>query len=251
MFDLTGRVALVTGGGRGIGAATAEALVSRGAAVVVNDLHEDRAADVAQRLRSAGGRATVATADVSDAAAITAAFGAAADELGPVDILVNNAGIPESGVPMSAFADSRPEDWEAMLRLNAIGIMNCTLAALPSMTERGWGRIVTMTSDSGRTGEPQLAAYAASKAAAAGFVRSLSKEVGASGVTCNSLSLGTVLPDDHAMAPEAYERHARRYAVRRLGRPADVAAAVVWLASDEAGWVTGQTIPVNGGYAAS
>ncbi|EME67322.1 short-chain dehydrogenase/reductase SDR [Rhodococcus ruber BKS 20-38] len=190
-------------------------------------------------------------ADVTDAAAVTDMVAAMSAVHGPIDILVNNAGIPAGGLPLTEFADSSIETWDEIMRININGVLNCTHAVLPSMTARGWGRVVTITSDSGRTGEPQLAPYAASKAAAAAFMRSLAKEVGASGVTCNSLSLGTVLPEEHHLSTEDYERHARRYAVRRLGRPADVAAAVVWLASEEGGWVTGQTIPVNGGYATS
>jgi 3-oxoacyl-[acyl-carrier protein] reductase len=119
------------------------------------------------------------------------------------------------------------------------------------MLSAGWGRVVTISSDSARVGDARIATYAATKAFGPSLMRSVAKEVGPHGVTCNSLSLGTVPPAGTDRPAEDVARQARHYATRRLGTPQDVAAAVLWLASDEAGWVTGQTIPVNGGYAAS
>jgi 3-oxoacyl-[acyl-carrier protein] reductase len=177
---------------------------------------------------------------------------AVAETVGPVDILVNNAGIPSSGIKLRRFADSDPADWDPLLRVNVHGVLNCTHVVIPGMLDKQWGRIVTISSDSGRTGEAMIAAYSMSKAAGAGLMRSLAKELGPYGITCNSLSLGTIGTDEvHRSTDERMEKHLLRYPVRRLGRPSDVAAAVAWLVSDEGGWTTGQTIPVNGGFASS
>ena len=251
MFDLSGRVALVTGAGQGIGAGICAALLEHGAAVAVNDIAQVRAETLATGLQSSGGRAIAAVADVTDLDAVRAMVADVAERLGPVDILVNNAGIPAGGIRPVRFAETEPAEWDRFIRLNVHGVLHCSHAVLPSMSERGWGRIVTITSDSGRTGEPGLAVYAASKAAGVGFMRSLAKEVGRAGVTCNCLSLGTVPPAAAEFDPDMLARLVRHYPMGRLGTPADVAAATVWLASEEAGWVTGQTVPVNGGYQTS
>jgi 3-oxoacyl-[acyl-carrier protein] reductase len=152
---------------------------------------------------------------------------------------------------MSTFAKSDPASWASMVDLNVYGVLHCTRAVLAEMQAGGWGRVVTISSDSARTGESRIAVYAATKAFGPALMRSVAREVGQHGVTCNSLSLGTVPPAGGDRLPEDVAKQARRYATRRLGTPQDIAAAVLWLSSDEAAWVTGQTIPVNGGYAAS
>lgn len=253
MFDMAGRVALVTGAGQGVGAAIAAALAARGAAVAVNDVFTDRAASMVAAVEAAGGRACTAVADVTDEAAVRAMVADVERILGPVGILVNNAGIPADGIALQRFTETVPADWDRFIRLNIHGVLHCTHAVLPGMVVGGWGRVLTITSDSARTGEANLAVYAASKAAGIGFIRSIAKEVGRSGVTCNCIALGTVPPAgfDPGADPDRLARQLRLYPTRRLGTPADVAAAVVWLASDEAGWVTGQTIAVNGGFSTS
>ncbi|HVW42006.1 MAG TPA: SDR family oxidoreductase [Amycolatopsis sp.] len=251
MFSLDGRVAMVTGAGQGVGAVVAATLARQGAAVVVNDLFEDRARATAESIVADGGAAIAIAADVTDRAAVTAAVRTAESSLGPVDILVNNAGIPASGMNFVRFAESEPEDWRPFIDLNIYGVLLVTRLVVNGMLAREHGRIVTVVSDAGRVGEPYQTVYAASKAAAAGFSRSLAKEVGKHGVTANCLSLGSISNPAVAKDPERLARQLRYYPVRRLGTPADVASAVAWLASDEAGWVTGQTIPVNGGYSTS
>jgi NAD(P)-dependent dehydrogenase (short-subunit alcohol dehydrogenase family) len=163
--------------------------------------------------------------------------------LGPVDILVNNAGIPADGFVLKQFRQMTADDWEPFIRLNLYGTLHCTRAVVDGMCERGWGRIVTVSSEAGRTGtDLGISLYGASKAAAVGLSRHLAVELGPFGVTVNCVSLGVIERADgggHGMA--------KRYPARRLGRPADVAGAVAYLASDEAAWVTGQTLPVNGG----
>ena len=246
-FDLTGRVALVTGAGRGVGAGVARALAAQGASVAVNDLSPERAAAVARELVDAGASATVAVADVTDLAAVTSMIEQVERTAGPVDVLVNNAGLPADGIRLRQFRDTTPDDWEPLLRLNLYGVLHCCHAVVGAMCDRGWGRVVTISSEAGRMGTGiGLSLYGAGKAAAVGFSRNLAREVAGSGVTVNCLSLGTIWRDG-----VDEERLARPYPTGRLGRPTDVAAAVVFLASHEAAWVTGQTIPVNGGIHAS
>jgi NAD(P)-dependent dehydrogenase (short-subunit alcohol dehydrogenase family) len=267
-IDLAGRRALVTGGGQGIGRATAQALAHAGAAVVVNDVVADRADDVAAEIRDTGGDADAAAFDVTDREAVRAAFA----ELGGVDILVNNAGNAgtEGFGPLVPFVDTDPDTWDRYLRVNLYGVMYCTHAALPAMIAKSEGRVVTVVSDAGRFGDAYLAPYAAAKAGAAGFCRSVAREVGRHGITVNCVSLGSVgtstatagtepdqpdQPDraDRADQPddETTRRRLRRYIIRRTGEPADVAAMVTYLASPLASWITGQTYPVNGGYTLS
>jgi len=249
MFSLAGRTALITGGGQGVGAETARVLAAAGAAVAVNDLDGDRAGRVVDELRAGGARAATAVGDVTDPSAVEELFATAESALGPVDVLVNNAGIPPGGVGARPFVDSTPAQWRGLIDLNLHAVLHCTHRALPSMIERGWGRIITIVSDAGRIGEPNIAVYAAAKAAAAAFSRSLAKEVGRFGITCNCISLGSIAGANRS--EETLRRAARHYPTGRLGRADDVAPAVLYLASPEAEWVTAQTLPVDGGYAPS
>ncbi len=242
-IDLTGRRALVTGAGRGVGRAVARSLAAAGASVIVNDIGE-RAAAVAEEIRSEGGSATSARFDVTDWSTVSEAFSAG----DPVDILVNNAG--NAGVDpvrLALFVDTDPADWEPYIRINLYGVLYCSRAALPAMIDRQWGRIVTIVSESARSGESHIAAYSAAKAGAAGLGRSLAREVARNGITVNSLALGTIavqeMTDEDRVA-----RLVRNYPIRRRGEPEDVADMVSFLASDAASWITGQTIPINGGY---
>jgi 3-oxoacyl-[acyl-carrier protein] reductase len=282
-IDLAGRRALVTGGGQGIGRATAVSLAAAGASAVVNDVVGDRAEAVAAEIRSGGGEAEAAAFDVTDGHAVRAAIAG----LGGVDILVNNAGNAgtEGFTALVPFADTDPDTWDRFLRVNLYGVMHCTHAALPAMIAKGEGRIVTIVSDAGRFGDAYLAPYAAAKAGAAGFCRSVAREVGRHGITVNCVSLATVRtptttgsnepdepneldapnesdapdPPDPPNEPsepdhrngEAARRRLGQYIIRRHGEPADVAAMVTYLASPLTSWITGQTYPVNGGYTLS
>jgi 2-hydroxycyclohexanecarboxyl-CoA dehydrogenase len=244
---LSGRTALITGAGQNVGAGTARVLAARGARVIVNDLFEDRADAVVEQIRAAGGVAESAICDVTDLAAVTQMVA----DVGDVDILVNNAGIPITGFSMARFADEDPANWKAFIDLNVYGPLNCTHAVLPAMIARGWGRIITISSESARVGDRNLAVYAASKGAGPALMRSVAKEVGRNGITCNTLSLAT---QNNAGLDEKSDmklRQLKSYAVPRLGEAGDVAAAIAWLTSDDGSWVTGQTIPINGGYATS
>jgi NAD(P)-dependent dehydrogenase (short-subunit alcohol dehydrogenase family) len=238
VFDLSEKVALVTGAGQGVGAGIARALTEQGATVVVNDLRPDRAEAGAAAL---GNGAIALAFDVTDYDEV----GAAIADLGHVDVLVNNAG--NSGavpVQLAPFRETAPPDWEPTLRVNLYGVLNCCSAVIDGMCERGWGRIITISSAAGLVGTRLgIAAYGAGKGGAAAFMRQLAVEVASSGVTANSIALGT-------MQYEGSERTAsilRAIPVGRLGLPTDAAALCVYLASEEASWMTGQTIPLDGG----
>lgn len=243
MFRLDGKVALVSGAGRGMGLGVAQMLAQQGATVIVNDFFADRAEAGAEALRSEGFKAFAATADMTDREAVFAMVKNLLAEHGSIDVFVHNAGIPAQGWGYTPFLESPPSEWDAWLQLNLHGLMHACQAILPSMVERGWGRIIAVNSDAARTATGMgLCAYGAAKAAAIGFIRNLSGEVGRHGVTANALSLGTM------NNWEGSEQIARKTAsVKRAGSPQDVGAAIVYLASPEAEWVNGQVLPVNGG----
>jgi NAD(P)-dependent dehydrogenase (short-subunit alcohol dehydrogenase family) len=251
-IDLTGRRVLITGAGQGVGRGLAHAFATAGTEVLVNDVQSDRADAVVAELRESGAQASPAVFDVTDYAAVTDAVAAA----GTVDVLVNNAGNAgaEGFGGRGPFAQSDPSDWEPYLRVNLYGAMYCTRAVLPAMVGRKWGRVITIVSDAGRTGDANGAAYAASKAGAAGLTRSIAAENGRHGVTANNIALGTMRTPmtetfwaEHADSPQA-KAILQSYAIRRPGEPDDAAALAVLLASDHGSWITGQTIPVNGGF---
>src|SRR3954452_19615420 len=186
-ISCAGRRALVTGGGNGVGAAIGRALVDAGAYVYVNDIYEQRAAEVATELGGPG-KALPVKADVTSPIKILRMR----EETGPVDILVNNAGIPTSGFKLKQFVDTSPDDWEGDMRLNLGAVLHVTHAYVGAMVDAQWGRVVTVVSDAGRRGERFQAIYGAAKAGAMGFMRGLAAEVGAHGVTANCVSLGTM-----------------------------------------------------------
>jgi 3-oxoacyl-[acyl-carrier protein] reductase len=249
MFDLTGHVALVTGAGQNVGAGIARALAAQGAALVVNDFHADRAMRIAEEINQAGGQAVAIPFDVTDLAAVTAGFGEASTRLGHVDILVNNAGTggPTEPMHMAQFAEMAPDKWAPIIAVNLFGPMNCAKAAIGSMIDRRWGRVITISSGAGQIGmKIGVSPYAAGKAGAAGFMRHLAIENARHGVTVNTISLGIVMDD-----PGTVEALVKTIPVGRVGTPADVGALAVYLASDEASWLTGQTIGLNGGAVTS
>lgn len=248
MFDLTGRVALVTGAGQGVGAGIAQVLATRGAAVAVNDLFEERAGRVADAIAAAGARARAVCFDVSDAAAVQAGVDGVVAALGPVDVLVNNAGVPP-GMGLARFRDMPPAEWARYVDLNLYGVLRCTRSVIDGMCERGFGRVVTISSGAGQVGIPiGVSLYGAGKGGAISFMRHLAMEVARDGVTVNTLALGLM---DNAGDEAGTAALAATVPVGRLGSPEDVGAAVAFLASDEAGWITGQTIGVNGGSVTS
>lgn len=241
MFELHGKVALATGAGGkriGTGAAIAKALASQGAHVIVNDIDEPTAVATAEAIRAAGGSATVAVFDVTDPSAVASGIAAAVAEAGPVDILAAAAG----GGPVGLFRDMDPATFEASVRLNYFGAVYCTRAVLDGMVERGYGRLVMIGSAAGVVGIPMgVSAYGSAKAGLMGFVRQLAAEVGPAGVTVNSVAPGLVTPTAEKTDPANFTP------VGRTGTPEDIGALCVYLASDEAAWLTGQAIHINGG----
>jgi NAD(P)-dependent dehydrogenase (short-subunit alcohol dehydrogenase family) len=258
LLDLGGQNALVTGAGQGAGRAIALMLSRHNAGgVAVNDFVMERAAAVAAEITAMGVRAVPVQADVGDHASVSAAFEKARSVLGPITMLVNNAGNagPDATMGRSPlFWETQPAEWERYFRTNLQGVMNCCHVALPEMVGQKRGRIVTIVSDSGRVGDARLSAYAAAKAGAAGFVRSIAKEAGRFGITCNAISLSTLQPpmsDEQLaqfLASDQSKAQLSHYTIRRYGKPDDVAAMTLFLCSDAASWITGQTYPVNGGY---
>lgn len=242
MFDLSGRVALITGAGRGMGLGVARTLGRLGAKVAVNDYFADRAQAAAQGLLAEGLQAVAVPGDITRPEVREAVVAATRSAFGDVDLLINNAGVPpgmESN--LRKFRDLTEADFEQQLDLNLRAITGLTRLVLPAMIERGFGRIVIVSSESWRVGIAfGLTNYAAAKAAALGFMRQLSHEVGRKGVTVNAVSLGT-------MNNFGYDEQAKATAVGRAGTPEDVGALVAYLVSNEAGWMTGQTLPLNGG----
>ncbi len=257
MLDLGGQIVFVTGAGQGAGRTIALTLAQHGAGgVAVNDFVPERAQAVADEIRAMGVAAVAVPADVGDLSAVQAAM-RRAKSLGPVTVLVNNAGNAGPQQTMRAsplFWETEPEEWGRFLHTNLYGVMNCCRAVLPEMTAQQRGRIVTIVSDAGRVGEARLAAYAAAKAGAAGFMRAIARETGRYNITANCISLSTLEPalDEPArsefLESEQARVHVSRYVIRRFGRGDDVAGMTLFLCSDAAGWITGQTYPVNGGY---
>jgi 3-oxoacyl-[acyl-carrier protein] reductase len=242
------RSALVTGAGGGVGRAIAIQMARAGARIWVNDIHLDRAEAVCEEIRAERLEAMPVIADVCDPEQVARMV----TETGTVDILVNNAGIPVEGFPVQSFVESKPADWDPLIRLNLAAVLHVTHAYLPGMLEQQWGRILTIVSDAGRKGERKQVVYGAAKAAAMGFSRGLAAEVGRDGVTVNCISLGTMnhglLREALADDPELERKLSRPYPTGRLGNVDDAAPLAVLLCSDAASWITGQVYPVDGGY---
>ena len=255
LLDLSGRVALVTGAGRGVGRQIAMTLASFGADVVVNDYDGSRAETVAAEVRELGVSSLAAQGDVGDFHRMGEMFDRVKEELGPVAILVNNAGNRGAGpVPTEqrAFWEQTPEDWVPYLHVNLDGVLISTRHAMRHMVEAKRGRVITIISDAGRIGEVNgLEVYSGAKAGAAGFTRAMARLGGRFGVTANCVALGATRTPaiEAAIADEEFAtRVLSSYIVRRFGEPEDAANLVLFLASDASSWITGQTIPVNGGY---
>lgn len=243
MFRLDGRRALVTGASGGIGGAVARALHAQGAVVA---LAGTRLAALEGLASDLGERTAVATADLSDPAAADALVKDVEGRIGGIDILVNNAGLTRDGLVMRM----KDEDWQRVLDVNLTAAFRLTRACLRGMMRQRWGRIVSVTSVVGHTGNPGQANYAASKAAIAGMTKAVAAEVASRGITANCVAPGfirTAMTD--VLTDEQKERIQTQIPAGRMGESEEVAAAVAWLATAEAGYVTGQTIHVNGGMA--
>ncbi|WP_334128850.1 3-oxoacyl-ACP reductase FabG [Sneathiella sp.] len=241
MFDLTGKFALVTGASGGIGAAIARQLHGRGATVGLSGTREEALQEVAESLKE---RVHVLPCNLSDAAAVDGLISAAEGAMGQLDILVNNAGLTRDGLAMRM----KDEDWDIVMDVNLKAAFKLSRNALRGMMKRRFGRIIGITSIVGVTGNPGQANYAASKAGMIGMSKSLAQEVASRGITVNCIAPGfieTAMTD--ALSDAQKETLLAGVPAGMLGRPEDIASAVVYLASDEAAYITGQTLHVNGG----
>ncbi|MBI3732388.1 MAG: SDR family oxidoreductase [Chloroflexi bacterium] len=246
-MDLSGRSAIVTGGGRGIGRETAMLLARAGAQLTIADLDEVSAQGVADEITAQGGRAVAVRADITrvdDAQAIALAC---LNTYGRIDILVNNA----ARWTIKLFKDMAPQDYDTDIRVTLYGTLHVSRAVLDPMIAQKYGRIINLISDAGRVGEPYLSVYSAAKAGVAGFTKALAKEVGRYNITVNGVAPGTTHTPGAADFIEragGEEKLAKAYPLRRLGQPADIANAILFLASDLSSYMTGQIFSVSGGY---
>jgi NAD(P)-dependent dehydrogenase (short-subunit alcohol dehydrogenase family) len=246
-LGLEGKVALVTGGARDVGRAIVEALAREGAAVAVNYLTSERpAAQLVEHIRGRGGRAIAVRGDVAEYAQVEAMVDRAVKELGRIDVLVNNAGFLEQ----KFFLDTKPDEWQRQVDVCYTGILNTCHVAAKRMVAQGSGRIVSIVGDSARVGQPRLGISASARGGVLSLTKTLAKELGRANVTVNTLALGWIETShvDPAWLAANREKILANYPIRRLGRPEDIAPMVAFLASDLAGWITGQTISVSGGY---
>lgn len=242
---MTQKTALITGASRGIGAATARLLARRGYAVAINYFHSEAAAlALAEELRKAGHAALAVRADVSDAAQVKEMVDAVLENFCQLDILVCNAGVAHFGL----LSDLTEEDWRHIFGVNVDGVYHCCKAVIPHFVHNKAGRIVTVSSMWGQVGASCEAAYSASKAAVIGLTRALAKELGPSGITVNCVSPGVIDTEMNAhLGPETLAALAEDTPLGRLGTAEEAARAIAFLASEEAGFITGQVLPVNGG----
>jgi NAD(P)-dependent dehydrogenase (short-subunit alcohol dehydrogenase family) len=246
MRELAGRVALVTGGGRDVGAAISHGLAAAGAAVAVNyHSSKDEAEEVVAQIRKAGGTAKAFGADISSLDAVRSMVAGVKSEFGGLDILVNNAGL----VLRKRFSETTPEDWHRQIDVCLYGAIHCCHAAAPLLEASGRGRIISIIGDSSRVGESGLAIAAAARAGTIALMKSLAREMGRTGTTANSIALGLIeSAHDRSWVEANREKLVKAYVIRRLGQPSDVAPLVTLLAADAGSWITGQVISVSGGF---
>jgi 2-hydroxycyclohexanecarboxyl-CoA dehydrogenase len=242
-MSLDGKVAVVTGGGRGIGQAIATVLAAKGAAVAVWDLNLESAEKTAATIRETGGTAIAVGGDVSVAADVAAAAARTRAELGAVTILVNNAGISA----FEPFTSITEESWDRVIRINLKGPFLVTRELVPDMLAAGWGRIINISSSSAQTGAPAMAHYASSKGGVIGFTKALAIEYADKGITVNNVPPGFIDTPLLREGPIDVAAAAASMPMKRSGQPEDIAHAVAYLASEEAGYVTGHTLSTNGG----
>jgi 2-hydroxycyclohexanecarboxyl-CoA dehydrogenase len=243
-LDLTGRTAVVTGAARGIGAAIAGGLAAAGASVAIWDVDQEAADLAAGALQ---GKSVGVAVDVAQRASVDAALAATDESLGTIDVLVNNAGIDV----IKPFLDSEEEEWARIVSVNLLGTIRCCHAVVPGMLKRGRGSVVNLGSDAGRVGSSGEAVYSGSKGGVIAFTKALAREMASKGIRINCVCPGptdTALLDQVAAAsPKLYDGLARAIPMRRIGAPGDIAPVVVFLASDSASYITGQTVSVSGG----
>jgi len=244
MFNLKDKVAIITGASQGIGRDTALALAEAGAKVAVAARNEEKLAALAKEIVAAGGEAFAVKMDVADAEQVKAGFKAVLEKFGRLDILVNNAAITRDGLALRMKAD----DWDAVIRTNLTGAHFCTQQALATMMRARAGRIINISSVVAEMGNAGQANYVAAKAGLIGLTKAIAMEIATRNITVNAVSPGFVeTPMTDVLSAEVKENLKTRIPLGRMGSPRDVAAAIVFLASDEAGYITGHVLDVNGG----
>jgi 2-hydroxycyclohexanecarboxyl-CoA dehydrogenase len=241
--SLEGKVAVVTGAGSGIGRGIARRLAEDKAAIAVWDLNPEGAAETVKMIEDEGGRAIAVVADCADKAAIKAAADETRAKLGPITILVNNAGI----APFTPFMDVSDDEFDKVIRINLRGPWLVTKEIVPDMLAAQWGRIINITSSSTQSGSFAQSHYVASKGGLLGLTKALAMELGGTGITANMIPPGSIDTPMLRSAPIDAEAYGKSLPVKRLGQVADIAAAAAFLASEEASYMTGQTISTNGG----
>ncbi|HEY7065340.1 MAG TPA: SDR family oxidoreductase [Chloroflexota bacterium] len=248
---LAGRVALVTGGGKGIGAHYVQGLARAGARVAAADIDAAAAEETARRLSAEGAEVIGLRVDTSDAASVTQMVDEVARRLGRLDVLVNNAALYAALMPKRAFHELEPEDWDRVLAVNVKGLFLCARAAFSHLRDSGHGRIINISSGTVFSGSPGFLHYVTSKGAVVAFTRALAREIGEYNITCNAIAPGLTASETAVAAyPEgAFEARAKDRAIARVQVPQDLVGAVVFLASDAAAFITGQTLVVDGGNA--
>jgi len=256
-LNLAGKTVIVTGGASHIGRSITLAFAKEGSNVVIADIDEAQGQKVAEKANELGGKAMLVVTDVTDADSVTAMVKKTLEEFGKIDVLVNNAGWGKDRL----FIEKPRDEWEREININFWGVINCTRAVLDHMIERRYGKVISIGSDAGRMGEYREAVYAGCKGAVIAMQKSLARELGRYNINFNVVCPGLTVPedpesigeksawrDDTVFTPEVREKAIKAYPLRRLGKPEDIANAVIFLASDAASFITGQTLSVSGGY---
>lgn len=244
-YAIKDKVILVTGAASGIGRETSLLLAAEGAQIAACDLSEGGASETVKQIEAAGGKAKAWALDVTDFQACADTVEAIAEEMGPLYGLCNVAGVLSD----TAFGESTPEDWQMELNVCLLGTMNMCRAAMNELAKTEYSKIVNIASDAGRIGEKTMVAYSAAKGGVIAFTKSMAKLLGKSRVNVNVICPGTTrTPMTEFVTDEMEEKWAKLYPLRRLGQPRDVAAAVAFFCSQNSNWITGQALPVNGGF---
>ena len=264
-LELKGKVALITGAGQGVGRGIAMVLAAEGVKVAINDLFQEKADKVAKEIKEKGGTAIGVQADITNLDQVKAMVSKIAAELGPVNILVNNAGVPwevrTGQIKRTLFVESEFIAWKKQIDLNMYGCLNCVHSVLPAMIEKKEGKILSIISEAGRTGEANLAVYSGAKAGILGFTKALAREVGRYAINVNCIAIGATAhegtkpildPDATPQTDPNLDRILKVYPIGRglgrIGRPFDAANAVAFMASPKACFITGQCLSVSGGF---
>jgi len=259
-LGLAGKTVIVTGGGSNIGRAISLGFAREKSHVVIAEIDEAQAQKVAKEGIALGSKTIAIKTDITNTDSVEAMVKNTIKEFGQIDILINNVG----WVPTKPFVDNTHEEMAKQLQLNYVGMVNCTRAVLDTMLEKRYGRIVSIASDAGRIGEANQAFYSGTKGAVIAFSKALAREVGRFNITLNCVAPGTTLPDnleeagkdsmwsgvtkETAVPPEVMQKIVKNYPLRRIGKPEDMVGAVLFISSDAASFITGQTLSVSGGY---